>query len=336
MRVSVIGAGGWGTALAVILCERHNEVTVWEYFPEYAALLDRKRENVKFLPGVKIPRQIRITHDLKEAVDASDAIVLAVPSHALRGLLKKIRKLNYRKKLFISVMKGIEQDTLLTMSGVIKDVLGKVKVAVLSGPSHAEEVARKTPTTVVAASSSPAVAEKVQHMFFTNSFRVYSSSDVLGVELGGSVKNVIAIAAGILDGMGVGDNTKAALITRGLAEMRRLGTAMGADEATFFGLSGIGDLVVTCASRHSRNRRVGEQLGRGKKIGEILKGMEMVAEGVKTTKSVHVLAKKRGVDMPITAEVYEVIYRGKAPMKSMADLMKRPAKSEKELLNKNG
>ena len=334
MRVSVIGAGGWGTALALILNERHNDVTLWEYFPDYARVLDGKRENIKFLKGVKIPSRIGISTDLKQSVESAEFIVLAVPSHVLRGLLKKIKAFDYKKKIFISVIKGIEQKTLKTMSEVIRDVLGNVKTAVLSGPSHAEEVARKTPTTVVASSVTPGLAEKVQDLFFTNSFRVYTNKDVLGVELGGAVKNVIAIAAGILDGMGVGDNTKAALITRGLAEMKRLGSKMGADESTFFGLSGIGDLVVTCASRHSRNRSVGEQLGKGKKIGQILKNMEMVAEGVKTTLSVYKLAKKYKVEMPITREVYEVLYRDKSPYDSMRDLMTRSPKSEKELLDK--
>jgi len=334
MKVSVIGAGGWGTALAIILNGRNNDVTLWEYFPDYARILEQKRENVKFLKGVKIPARIRISTDLKQSVETAEVIVLAVPSHVLRGLLKKIKAFDYKKKIFVSVIKGIEQKTLKTMSQVIKDVLGSVRTAVLSGPSHAEEVARKTPTTVVVASKTPGLAEKIQDMFFTGSFRVYSNKDVLGVELGGSVKNVIAIAAGTLDGMGAGDNTKAALITRGLAEMKRLGAAMGADETTFSGLSGIGDLVVTCASRHSRNRSVGEQLGKGKKIAQILKKMEMVAEGVKTTLSVYMLAKKYRVEMPITREVYEVLYRDKSPYDSMRDLMTRSPKSEKELLNK--
>jgi glycerol-3-phosphate dehydrogenase (NAD(P)+) len=335
MRVSVIGAGGWGTALAIILNERHNDVMLWEYFTDYARVLERKRENIKFLKGVKIPAKIRITTDLKQSVESAEVVVLAVPSHALRGLLKIVKAFDYRKKIFVSVMKGIEQKSLKTMSQVITEVLGRVKIAVLSGPSHAEEVARKTPTTVVAASKSPGLAEKIQDLFFTKTFRIYSNKDVLGVEIGGSVKNVIAIAAGILDGMHAGDNTKAALVTRGLAEIKRLGAAMGADEDTFSGLSGIGDLVVTCASSHSRNRSVGEQLGRGRKIGQILKDMEMVAEGVKTTLSVYMLAKKYRVEMPITREVYEVLYRDKSPYDSMRDLMTRSPKSEKELLTKS-
>ncbi len=246
MKVSVIGAGGWGTALAILLAEENHQVTLWEYFAEYAEVLDSKRENIKFLKGVKIPANIVITSDLKQAVDASEILVLAIPSHVMRGLLKSIKELDYKKKTYVSVVKGVEQETLMTMSRVVKDVLGNVRFAVLSGPSHAEEVARKMPTTVVVASKDIKLAEMIQGLFFTNHFRTYNTKDVLGVELGGSVKNVIAIAAGTLDGLQLGDNTKAALITRGLAEMCRLGVAMGADKDTFFGLSGIGDLVVTC------------------------------------------------------------------------------------------
>jgi glycerol-3-phosphate dehydrogenase (NAD(P)+) len=332
MKVSVIGAGGWGTALAILLSERNNEVIMWEFFKEYAAVLDEKRENIKFLKGVEIPKAIEITTDLKHAVEDSDYIVLAIPSHVLRQTLQNIKKMEFKKKVFISVIKGIEQDTLMTMTDVIHDVLGKVKTVVLSGPSHAEEVGRKVPTTVVIASKDAKLAEEIQAMFFTSYFRTYSRKDVLGVQLGGSVKNVIAIAAGTLDGLKTGDNTKAALITRGLAEMRRLGVAMGAEEDTFFGLSGIGDLIVTCDSRHSRNRHVGEELGRGGKIKDILGSMEMVAEGVKSTLSVHQLAKKYRVDMPICNEVYKVLYEDKSPGDSVHDLMTRPAKSEKEFL----
>jgi len=334
MRVSVIGAGGWGTALALILHSNAHEVLIWEFVPAYAEELRQKRENVKFLKGVKIPDNIEITNDLKRAIDFAEVVVLAVPSHVMRSLALNIKKLNYKKKIFVSVAKGIEQDTLKTMSAVVKQVLGPVQFAVLSGPSHAEEVGRQVPTTVVAASKKTGIAKKIQVLFSNNSFRVYSSTDIKGVELGGSLKNVIAIAAGVLDGLGLGDNTKAALITRGLAEMKRLGVRMGAKEDTFFGLSGIGDLVVTCESKHSRNRSVGDQLGQGKKIDEILKGMEMVAEGVKTAKSAHDLSKKYKVEMPITNEIYELIYSGKDPKQSINDLMTRKLRSERELLNK--
>ncbi len=336
MRVSILGAGGWGTTLAILLSERNNDVTLWEYFPDYAKVLGKKRENIKFLKGVKIPRKIKITNKLDEAVEGSGIIVIAVPSHTTRALYSKIKKLNYRKKVFVIAAKGIERKTLLTMSGVIKEMLGGVKHAVISGPSHAEEVARKVPTTVAVASDDYGLAEKIQEMFFTNYFRVYANSDVTGVELGGGLKNVIAIAAGIIDGLGAGDNTKAALITRGLAEIRRLGVKMGAAGGTFSGLSGMGDLIVTCASKHSRNRRVGEMLGKGKKLNEILAKMEMVAEGVKTAESAYRLSKKHRIDMPITTEVYRVLYRDKSPYDSIRDLMKRSLKSEKEFLGSKG
>ncbi len=334
MKVAVIGAGGWGTALALILHSNKNEVLIWEFVQAYAEELKQKRENVKFLKGVKLPEDIEITNDLKRAVDFAEVIVLAVPSHVMRSLAGSIKKLNYKKKIFVSVAKGIEQDTLKTMSAVLRQVLGPVQFAALSGPSHAEEVGRQVPTTVVAASRKAKTAKKIQQLFSNNTFRVYSSNDVKGVELGGSLKNVIAIAAGVLDGLGLGDNTKAALITRGLAEMKRLGVKMGAKEDTFFGLSGIGDLVVTCESKHSRNRFVGDQLGQGRKIDEILKNMEMVAEGVKTAKSAYDLSKKYKVEMPITREIYEVIYSGKDPKQSVNDLMTRKLRSERELLNK--
>lgn len=334
MRVSVLGAGGWGTTLAMVLNENGHSVTLWEFFPEYAKLLDKKRENIKFLKGVKIPKSIAVTSDLKKAVDASQVLVIAVPSHIVRSLAQSMKKLDYKNKILVSCTKGIEQKTLMTMTQVLRDVLGKIKKAVLSGPSHAEEVARKVPTTVTVASKDIKIAEMIQKLFATKYFRVYSQPDVVGVELGGSLKNTIAIAAGILDGLGLGDNTKAALITRGLAEMKRLGVAMGAHEMTFFGLAGLGDLVVTCESRHSRNRFVGEQLGKGKKIKQILGSMEMVAEGVKTTMSGYELAKKHRVDMPILNEIYNVIYKEKAPAQSVRDLMTRSLKSEREFLGK--
>jgi glycerol-3-phosphate dehydrogenase (NAD(P)+) len=334
MKFSVIGAGGWGTTLAIILNEKGHNVILYEYFSDYCKVLNEKRENIKFLKGIKIPENIKIINDLKAAIENSEYIILATPSHVLRKFLKKIKKFNYKQKVFISVVKGIEQKTLMTMSEIIKQELGNVKIVVLSGPSLAPEVARKIPTTVVAASEDLKFAEKVQQMLSTNYFRIYTNNDVKGVELGGSLKNVIAIAAGILDGIKTGDNTKAALITRGLAEIKRLGVKMGAHNDTFYGLSGLGDLVVTCEGKLSRNRTVGEQLGKGKKLKEILKNMEMVAEGVKTAYSAYKLSKKYDIEMPITKEVYEVIYKNKSPLKSIADLMSRTLKSEKEFLIK--
>jgi glycerol-3-phosphate dehydrogenase (NAD(P)+) len=334
MKISVIGAGGWGTALALVLNENGHKVTLFENFPEYAKELERKRENVKFLKGVTIPETINITNDFKYAVESAGMLVLAVPSHIIRPISVRIKELRHKGKIFVSVAKGIEQSTLMTMSSIIKEVLGNVKVAVLSGPSHAEEVGRKVPTTVVVACKDIKVAGKIQRIFSNSAFRVYSNDDVLGVELGGSLKNVIAIAAGVLDGLGAGDNTKAALITRGLAEMKRLGVKMGAKADTFYGLSGIGDLVVTCESKLSRNRSVGEQLGRGRKLKEILSGMEMVAEGVKTSESVYKLSRKYKVEMPITEEVYNALYMDKSSKESLKELMTRKLKSERDFLNK--
>jgi glycerol-3-phosphate dehydrogenase (NAD(P)+) len=334
MNISVIGAGGWGTTLSLILNERHHRVILFEYFKDYANQMIKKRENFKFLKGIKIPQDIIITNDLKLAIEDCELIVLAVPSHFMRNMLKRIKKYDYKNKIFVSVTKGIEQKSLLTMSQLIKRIIGDVRLAVLSGPSIAIEVAHKVPTTVVVASENIKIAEMVQSIFFTNYFRVYTSKDVLGVELGGALKNVIAIAAGILDGMNIGDNTKAALITRGLAEIKRLGVKLGAYEETFSGVSGIGDLIVTCSSKFSRNRTVGEELGKGKKINVILKNMEMVAEGVKTTLSAYKLSKKYKVEMPITTEIYNVLYKDKSIFESLADLMRRSPKSEKELLSR--
>lgn len=334
MKFSVIGAGGWGTTIAIVLNDRNHDVILYEYFKDYCEVLNKKKENIKFLKGIKIPEKIEITNDLKKAVETSEIIILAVPSHFLKKFLLIIKKFKYKAKVFVSLIKGIDQQTLKTPSEIIKSILGKVKIVVISGPSIAYEVARKVPTTVVAASQNLKLAEKIQHLLSTNYFRIYTNTDVKGVELGGCLKNVIAIAAGILDGLKTGDNTKAALITRGLAEMKRLGVKMGAAEDTFYGLSGLGDLVVTCESKLSRNRTVGEMLGKGHKIEDILKNMVMVAEGVKTSLSVYKLSKIYNVEMPISKEVYEVIYKNKSIMESISDLMRRSLKSEREFLNK--
>ncbi len=334
MKISVIGAGGWGTTIAIILNDNNYNVFLYEHFSEYCKILNENRENIKFLKGIKIPEKIVIINDMKKAIEESEIIFLATPSHYLRKFLKLIKKYDYRKKIFVSLIKGIEPKTLKTPSEIIKEILGNVKIVVISGPSIAPEVARKVPTTVVAASKDLLLAEKIQKILSTNYFRIYTNTDVKGVELGGSLKNVIAIAAGILDGLKTGDNTKAALITRGLAEIKRLGVKLGASEDTFYGLSGLGDLVVTCESKLSRNRMVGELLGQGKKIREILANMEMVAEGVKTSHSVYRLSKIYKVDMPISVEIYNIIYRNKSIYQSISDLMKRSLKSEKEFLNK--
>ena len=331
MKVSVLGAGGWGTTLGILLHYNGHDVTLWEYRKSYANKLNKKRENVDLLPGIKIPKEIKITNNLEESTTNQHLIVLAVPSQFLRGAVKKIKFQNIKETILVSVAKGIEKNTLLTMSQMLKDVyplLEDEQIGVLSGPSHAVEVAKRIPTTVTAASTSLDTAKTIQAAFTTSYFRVYSSTDILGVELGGAFKNVIAIGAGIIDGAKFGDNTKAAIMTRGVAEISRLGVAMGARPETFAGLSGMGDLIVTCMSRHSRNRYVGEQIGAGKKLKQVLKSMEMVAEGVETSRSASQLAKKHNVETPITNEVYKILFEDKDPIKATTDLMTRDMKTE--------
>lgn len=338
-RITIIGDGGWGTALAILLNGKGYDVVLWSNFSEYAAQLRTTRHNVKFLPGVKIPEQIEITSDLVEAVHGTDLLVSAVPVLYLRSVMVRLANVLHSIIPIVSVAKGIENGTLMRASEVIADCLRKspairhlesIPIAVLSGPSHAEEVARGLPTTVVVSSHDMTLARHLQETFTTPRFRVYTNPDMLGVELGAAVKNVIAIAAGILDGLGLGDNAKSALITRGLAEITRLGIAMGADPRTFSGLAGLGDLITTCISPHGRNRAVGIAIGRGKKLKDILAGMEMVAEGVMTTKSVCVLAQQYKVEMPITAEVYKVLFEDKDPRQALSDLMMRQPKPEIE------
>jgi|SRR5690606_24547002 len=331
MKISVLGAGGWGTTLAILLHNNGHNVTLWEYKRNYARVLDKVRKNEKYLPGIVIPDEIKITSDLDESVDKKNMIVLAVPSQFLRDVVKKISFSDIRNSILVSVAKGIENKTMMTMSQMLKDVfpsIDEAQIGVISGPSHAEEVSRKIPTAVVAASSEIETSKSIQAAFITAYFRVYSSLDILGVELGGAFKNVIAIGAGIIDGVKFGDNTKAAIMTRGIAEISRLGEAMGAQPDTFAGLSGMGDLIVTCMSRHSRNRYVGEQIGSGKKLKQVLKSMQMVAEGVETSRSVTQLSKKHGVETPIADEVYKILFEDKDPVKATTDLMTRDKKME--------
>lgn len=331
MKISVLGAGGWGTTLSVLLHYNGHNVTLWEVKRSYAKDLLKKRENIQYLPGIRIPNEILITHDLDEASDDKNLIVLAVPSQFLRGVVDKIKYCDIKNSILVSVSKGIENKSLLTMSLMLKDVhplLDDSQIGVLSGPSHAEEVSRRIPTAVVAASRDLDTATSIQAAFITSYFRVYSSTDILGVELGGAFKNVIAIGAGIIDGAGFGDNTKAAIMTRGVAEISRLGLALGAQPETFAGLSGMGDLIVTCMSRHSRNRFVGEQIGKGKTLKQVLKQMDMVAEGVETSRSASELAKKYEVETPITNEVYKILFEDKDPIKATTDLMTRDMKTE--------
>ncbi len=332
-RIAVLGDGGWGTTLAILLSQKKHEVTLWSAFPAYAAALKRKRFNPKFLPGIKIPAGINITHDLAQAAADKDLIVLAIPSEYMRANMRALKQAPdagqaARDTIFVSVSKGIETGTLARVSEVIREELGKIHLAVLSGPTIAREVALGVPTVAVAASPDKRISAFVQGIFMTPSFRIYTNSDTAGVELGGSLKNVIAIACGISDGIGFGTNTKAALLARGLAEMSRLGHAMGADARTFSGISGLGDLVTTCISSHSRNRFLGEQIGKGKPLRNIITRMQMVAEGLPTAKSAHALGIKYGVDTPIISEVYRVLYKNKSPLKALRDLMTREKKAE--------
>ena len=331
MNIGVLGAGSWGTTLAILLAQNKHPVTLWSHKDEYVQMMLRQRENTSFLPGIAIPDSICITGNILETIYSKEMLVLAIPAQFLRSVLETIRNEDMHNAIFVNVAKGIETTTLKTMSEMIADVLpqhNRDLIATLSGPSHAEEVSENFPTLVVAASVQTATAKKVQATFLTDRFRVYTSEDLRGVELGGSLKNVIAIAAGIVDGEGFGDNTKAALISRGLAEITRLGVAMGAVEKTFYGLSGIGDLVVTCNSKHSRNRYVGEQMGKGRKLEFVLREMEMVAEGVGTTRSAYLLAKNYGIEMPITSETYAILFEGKDVHIAINDLMTRLAKGE--------
>ncbi len=331
MKISVLGAGGWGTTLAVLLHYNGHSVTLWEYKKNYAKVLDKKRINDLYLPGIQIPDEININHDLDESTSGKNMIVLAVPSQFLRSVVEKTKLTNIKNSLLVSVAKGIEKKSLLTMSQMLKNVfpsLDEQQIGVISGPSHAEEVSRRIPTAVVAASKSAETSKSIQAAFITSYFRVYASTDILGVELGGAFKNVIAIGAGIIDGAKFGDNTKAAIMTRGIAEISRLGVAMGSQPETFAGLSGMGDLIVTCMSRHSRNRYVGEQIGAGKKLKEVLKTMTMVAEGVETSRSASQLSKSYEVETPITDEVYKILFEDKDPVKATTDLMTRDMKME--------
>lgn len=330
LNVSVLGGGSWGTALAVLLHSRGHLVRVWEFYPERARAMREARENTDMLPGIRIPDDIVITSEIDEALNRTHVITLVVPSHGLRATVEKAAPLLKGNEILVIATKGIEQGTLKRMSEVTRDVTGvpEDRIAVLVGPSHAEEVSRGLPTTAVSSSEFEATAMRIQKIFMTPTFRVYSNTDVVGVESGASLKNVIAIAAGMCDGLGFGDNTKGALLTRGLAEMTRLGVKMGARQATFSGLAGLGDMVTTCISRHSRNRYVGEEIGKGRTLEEVLSGMVMVAEGVRTTKSAVGLAERHQVEMPIAAEVFDILFKDKPVKEAIRELMLRSPKPE--------
>ena len=331
MRVAVLGAGSWGTTLAILLSGNGHTVSLWTYREDQAQTIRETHLNSQFLPGVEIPGDIEVLTDIERIVTQRDLVVAAVPSQFLRPVAMQVAQYDFTNTIIVNVAKGIENESLMTMSDVLLDVLAQVKrenICTLSGPSFAEEVSRKIPTAVVAASNSPRTAKVVQAVFATPYLRVYVNEDLRGVELGGSLKNVIAVGAGISDGVGFGDNTKAAIMTRGIVEITRLGVAMGAHPRTFAGLSGVGDLIVTCMSRHSRNRYVGEQVGKGRKLSDVLDEMVMVAEGVQTTESTRDLARKYSIEMPITNEVHCVLFEGKDPYKATQDLMTRDAKEE--------
>jgi glycerol-3-phosphate dehydrogenase (NAD(P)+) len=331
MRIAVLGAGSWGTTLAVLLSNKSHEVTLWSYSTSDAERIRFSRENTPYLPGILIPPAIAVTSALPEAVHGAEMVVAAVPSQFLRSVVAAAPPRSLENATIVNVAKGIEVGTLMTMSEVLLDVLPGFpsgRIATMSGPSHAEEVSRGIPTTVVAASASMDTARVVQQTFMVPSFRVYAATDLRGVELGGALKNVIAIAAGIVEGAGLGDNTKAALMTRGIAEITRVGVRMGAELRTFGGLSGIGDLMVTCMSRHSRNRHVGVEIGRGRLLKDVLGDMVMVAEGVETTRSARELARRVGVEVPIINEVYNILFEEKEPLRACYDLMTRDPKGE--------
>ncbi len=331
MNVALIGAGSWGTALALVLHQNKHQVKCWTIEQSTIDDVKTKGENSRYLPGVPIPGDLLFTRDIKEAVRGADLILNAIPSQVVRQVIPQVlENLDRDDQIWVTVSKGIENKTYLRISQVIHEAgnIPEDKIVCLSGPSHAEEVSRKVPTAIVAASISIETAKIVQDVFMTPYMRIYANSDIVGVELGGALKNIIALAAGICDGAGFGDNTKAALMTRGLVEMNRLGTAMGADSNTFAGLGGMGDLIVTCMSKHSRNRFVGEQIGKGRKLQAIIDEMVMVAEGVKTTISAYELSQKMNVEMPITEQIYKTLFEDKSPMQAMLDLMTRESKVE--------
>ena len=334
MKVSVLGAGSWGTTLAVHLCNNGHDVTLWEINNNQVIKLKNDRENKLFLPGIMLPEGLNVINDISLTVADSELMVFAVPSHFMRETAIKINQYwsDSQNLTVVSVSKGLELKTHKRISQILLEELtglSEDNFCALSGPSHAEEVSRGVPTALVAASHSPATAKLVQDLFFSSTLRVYVGDDVIGNELGGSLKNTIAIAAGIVDGADFGDNTKAALMTRALVEMSRMGVALGAKIETFQGLAGMGDMIVTCLSRHSRNRHVGEEIGKGKSLEEVLDEMTMVAEGVNTTKAIRELSEELNIEMPISDQVYKVLFENKSPRTAVEDLMMRDPKSEK-------
>lgn len=331
MQVAVLGAGAWGTALAKVLADKDNPTVLWSHRPDLATAINEENVNHRYLPVARLPKTLRATGDLKDALQDAELVVVVVPSHALRSVVREARQHIPTSALVCSATKGIENESLMLMSEVLLDELGDnslARLTYLSGPSFAKEVALGQPTAVVVAGAGRRETLAVQHAFATDRLRVYSSTDVTGVELGGAVKNVMAIAAGACDGLGFGHNARAGMITRGLAEMGRVAAKMGANPLTLAGLSGLGDLILTCTGDLSRNRTVGFELGKGRTLEDILATLGHVAEGVKTTKSTYDLSRKLGVEMPITQEVYRVLYENKSPRQAVTDIMTRPLTHE--------
>lgn len=327
-QIAVYGAGSWGTALAVLMAKAGNSVALIGRNEEEIRQMNERRENLRYLPGVVLPQPLEPTTDLSRC--KADLLILSVPSHAVRSTARLIRQNLRPGTLIVNTAKGLEEETQKRLSLVLKEELPGHPIIVLSGPSHAEEVGRDMPTTVVVASDDREAAERVQELMMTPKFRVYTNPDLIGVELGGALKNVIALCTGIAEGLGFGDNTKAALMTRGLAEIARLGVALGGNPLTFAGLSGVGDLIVTCTSPHSRNRRAGVALGQGKPLEQVLQEVDMVVEGVRTTKVAYALGQERGISMPITEEAYRVLFEGSNPKVGVSNLMMRGKKHELE------
>lgn len=331
-KVSVLGAGSWGTALSLLLCKNGHEVTLWSALEDEVRMLCEKREHESKLPGVRLPEDMKITADLEDSLQDPDVAVLAVPSPFTRSTAHRMVPFVKKGQIIVNVAKGVEEHTLMTLSEIISEEIPQADVCVLSGPSHAEEVGKGLPTTCVVSAEKRETAEYLQGIFMSPVFRVYTTPDILGVELGGALKNVIALAAGTADGLGYGDNTKAALITRGIAEISRLGTKMGARAETFYGLSGIGDLIVTCASVHSRNRKAGYLMGKGYTMQEAMDEVKMVVEGVYSARAAKSLAEKYQVEMPIIEEVNKVLFEDKPAADAVRDLMLRDKKVETPML----
>lgn len=335
VRIAVIGAGSWGTALAILLAQKGHEVRLWGHRKEHMELLAGERENRKYLKGIPFPENLFPVDTLEDAIAGTTIILMVVPSHSFREIFQRIHPLLKDGMRIVSAVKGIENGTLKTMTQIVEEIIGRntadlrnIKIGVLSGPSFAEEVARGVPTAVTLGFYDLQIAKEVQDVMVTDSFRIYTSRDVIGLEISAALKNIVAIAAGVCDGLGYGLNTRAALITRGLAEIKRLGTALGADTDTFSGLSGLGDLILTCTGNLSRNRMVGVMLGQGKSIEQVKSEMKMVAEGIKTTQSVYDLAKKMNIEMPILEQIHSILFEGKKCSEAVKDLLQRELKDE--------